>query len=291
MIRKVLFLLVALLVYVGIMPFVSTYLSTEYRTVSMRFPPSYRALKAASLDHQLLVGQYMVIKVITYFGGRAIVNAKPVTRDEFYVMYRNIETATKLDPYNIDAYYFAQAALTWEVKEYKAANALLDYGIKYRTWDWYLPFFAGFNCSYFMKDYLGAAQYYRRAAEITGNDLFIRLASRNFYEAGKTEEALVYLKVMIDTSNNDALKQMLKKRYTAYSAVKILEQARDRFRNVKGRLPMSLDELRASGILSELPLDPYDGKFIVDAHGNIRSTSNFSEGNVEQNKTTIPTAK
>jgi tetratricopeptide (TPR) repeat protein len=259
------------------MPFVSTYLSTEYRTVSISFPPSYKALKAVSLDHQLLVGQYMVIKVITYFGGRSIVNTKPVTKEEFYVMYRNLETATKLDPYNIDAYYFAQAALTWEVQEYRAANALLEYGMKYRTWDYYLPFFVAFNYSYFLKDALSASKYYRKAAELTGNDLFIRLASRNLYEAGQTVEALAYLKVMIESSRNEALKQMLKKRYDAFVAVRMIEQARDNYLKHERILPTSLGILIAGGYLKYLPVDPYGGVFVLDGKGVVRSSSNFTE--------------
>lgn len=281
MLRKIV-LLALILIYAGFVPTVTKYLGSEYRSVSIAFPPSHKILKAVSLDYQLVVGQYLTVKVLTYFGGRNIEKQPHLTRNEYYIMYRNLETATRLDPYNIDAYYFAQSILSWDVKEIRAANALLDYGMKYRTWDYYLPFFAGFNCSYFLKDYINAAKYYKKAAELTGNDLFIRLASRNFYEAGKTDEALTYLKIMIDTSNNEALRKMLKKRYSAFVAVKILEQSRDRFIQLTGKPPLTVDDLVVSGVLQKLPPDPYKGVFFIDSKGIIRSSSNFSEGNAKQ---------
>ncbi len=61
----------------------------------------------------------------------------------------------------MDAYYFAQAVLVWDVGQVRLANELLEYGMRYRTWDYLLPFFAGFNYSYFLKDNEKAAQYYR----------------------------------------------------------------------------------------------------------------------------------
>ena len=46
-------------------------------------------------------------------------------------MYKTLQTAAKFDPYNSDAYYFAQAAFTWEVGRAKEVNQMLDYGMKH----------------------------------------------------------------------------------------------------------------------------------------------------------------
>src|ERR1035437_4961022 len=60
--------------------------------------------------------------------------------------------------------------------------------MKYRTWDWQLPFFAGFNSAFFLKDYAAAARYYQRAGELSGSDLSRLLAGR--YGPGATDSPL-----------------------------------------------------------------------------------------------------
>jgi hypothetical protein len=279
-VKKLLCLLVVLaILYALVAPQLAEHLRTDYRRVQITYPVSSAVLKATTCDQHLLAGQYLMIKVITFFGG---VEAPQLRRNDYFLMFKNVNTAVKLDPYNIDAYYFAQAALTWEVGEYRAANDLLEYGMQYRSWDWYLPFFAAFNYSYFLHDFSSAARYYRKAAELSGSDLFMRLASRQLYEAGRTDEAIAYLKVMIRSAKKEALRRMLGKRLAAMVAVRELERARDAFLEREGRRPTALDELVRQGYLAAVPRDPYGGTFYLDRNGMVRSTSKFAAGGVKK---------
>jgi len=95
-------------------------------------------------------------------------------------MYNTLVTAVKLDPYNMDAYYFAQSAFTWEVGRVKEVNSVLEYGMKYRTWIGSC-FFVGFNEAYFLKNYAKAANICKRPLNSrqqfvysTGFTLFLR---------------------------------------------------------------------------------------------------------------------
>jgi tetratricopeptide (TPR) repeat protein len=184
--------------------------------------------------------------------------------------------AVKLDPYNLDAYYFAQSFLTWEVKQYQLANNLLEYGMKYRTWDWMLPFFAGFNSAYFLKDYKNAAVYYKRAGEISGSELNISLAGRYMQESGQTELAIAYLVAMEKGERNQAVKKNYQIRLKAFNEVRRIELARDRYKNSEGVLPASLDTLVRSGLLSPPPSDPYGGQFYLEPDGKVATTSKFA---------------
>lgn len=271
-------LIPAVSLYFLLVPSLAHYLTTEHQRIAIAFPTTKKVLKAVSLDQTLLIGEYMTLKVITFFGGRSNMDSKPLDKKDYYVMYRNLDVASALDPYNIDTYYFAQATLTWEVKEFAAANALLDYGMQYRTWDYYLPFFIAFNYSYFLKDPINAAKYYRKTADLTGNDLFMRLASRSLYESGKTDEAMLYLKTIIDTTKNQALQIMLKKRFTSLAAIRKIEIARDQFRAETGVLPKSIEQLVSANTLKEVPLDPYGGTFFIDEKGLVRTSSNMADG-------------
>jgi tetratricopeptide (TPR) repeat protein len=275
--------------YFLLVPLLARYLTTEHQRISISFPASKNVLKAVSLDQGLLIGEYMVIKVITFFGGRSTAESKPLTKGDYFVMYRNLDVATALDPYNIDAYYFAQATFSWEVGEFAGTNQLLEYGMKYRTWDHYLPYFIGFNYSYFMKDPINAARYYKKAAEISGEGFFMSLAGRYLYEGGQTEEAMAYSKIMIDSTKNESIRLFLKKRYTALAAVRKIEQARELYRSQTGGLPLTINQLTASGALKELPVDPYGGTFFIDPKGQVRTTSNFAE--VKAQKQAVPEQK
>ena len=176
----------------------------------------------------------------------------------------------------MDAYYFAQAFLTWDVKQYKLANALLDYGMKYRTWDWYLPFFAGFNSAYFLKDYAAAAKYYKKASELSGSDLYTLLAGRYMQESGQTELAIGYLAAMEKGERNEALKKNYHTRLTAFREVRRIEIARDKFQKTRGHRPVTVEQLVRNGFLVPPPVDPYGGQFYLEPDGKVATTSKFA---------------
>jgi tetratricopeptide (TPR) repeat protein len=212
-----------------------------------------------------------------YFGGLfdAADNQFTVPPD-YMSMSRLLHGAVKLDPYNMDAYYFAQSFLTWDVKQYKIANDLLDYGMKYRTWDWYLPFLAGFNSAFFLKDYSAAAEYYKRSAELTGSDLSRLLAGRYMQESGQTELAISYLSAMLKGENNPALKKNYQLRLTAFREARRIEVARESYREVRGAVPSTIDQLISERFLNPPPRDPYGGQFYLYADGKVATTSKYA---------------
>jgi tetratricopeptide (TPR) repeat protein len=166
--------------------------------------------------------------------------------------------------------------LAWDVKQYKLANDLLDYGMKYRTWDWYLPFFAGFNSAYFLKDYSAAAKYYQRAGELSGSDLSRLLAGRYMQESGQTELAIAYLIAMEKGERNPALKKNYQIRLTAFREARRIEVARDRYRETRGTMPIKLEQLVSGGFLTPPPRDPYGGQFYLEPDGKVSTTSKFA---------------
>jgi len=192
-----------------------------------------------------------------------------------------IHSALKLDPYNMDGYYFAQSFLVWEVKQYAIANKLLDYGMKYRTWDWYLPFFAGFNHAYFLKDYNKAADYYKRAGELSGQDLHKSLAGRYMQESGQTDLAIAYLTAMEKGERNQAVKRNYQIRLSAFREARRIEVARDRYLEARGAMPASVEQLVSGGFLSPPPRDPYGGQFYLEADGKVATTSKYAFAGVK----------
>jgi hypothetical protein len=275
-------LLCALLYGMLITPF-SAYLHTKPFVEKLGYVPSVTVLKSISADHKELAAAALVLKVLMYFGGLVEQSENKVAvPPDYLAMARMLHGAVKLDPYNMDAYYFAQSFLTWDVKQYELANNLLDYGMKYRTWDWYLPFLAGFNSAYFLKDYKKAAGYYTKAGELSGQDLMKSLAGRYMQEAGQTELAIAYLTATINGEKNQALRKNYQIRLEAFKEARRIEIARDRYLEKMGAMPVSLETLLRSGLLEPPPSDPYGGQFYLEPDGKVATTSKFSFGGVKK---------
>lgn len=268
-----------------IIPF-TTYLRNKPFAEKLGHDHSVMVLKSVAVDHKELVAALLVLKVQMYFGDLVEkANNKLIIPPDYILMSRMLHGAVKLDPYNMDAYYFAQSFLTWDVKQYKLANDLLDYGMKYRTWDWYLPFFAGFNSSFFLKDYAEAAKYYQRAGELSGSDLTRLLAGRYMQKSGQTELAIAYLSVMEKGEKNPALKKNYLLRLSAFREARRIEISYDRFMETRGIKPATVAQLVSSGFLVPPPIDPYGGQFYLDPEGKVATTSMYAFTGAKNNKT------
>lgn len=247
--------------------------------VKLGYAPGGQVVRFFTGDLKPLLAEFNVLRVLIYFGTlvekwQNRIQLPP----EYPNMFRTIETAVRLDPYNMDAYYFAQAAFTWQVGHAVDVNRLLDHGMKYRTWDWQLPYFAGFNSAYFLKDYDQAAAYMQRAAELSGNALLTNLSARFFYESGREDLGIAFLRDMIERSIDKKERRIYEMRLAALTAVQELNRAVRLYQDDHGELPQNLQLLVEKGYLDEIPADPYGGAFFIDQLGVIRTTSQMAQG-------------
>lgn len=240
-------------------------------------PPDAQSLSLVAGEQKPLLAWQWVNRVMFYFGSLFENDARKLkVPPEYYNMYKTIEAAVRLDPYNMDAYYFAQAAFTWEIGRAKEVNALLLYGMKYRDWDYQLPFYAGFNASYFLHDYAEGARLMQLAAERSGSALLTNLAARYFYQARQTDLGMSFLEVIISQTRDMQLRKVYETRLTALHAVKEIESAVQKYRDKNGYLPRNIDMLMNQGFLKQVPEDPYGGHFYLGKDGRVASTSKFA---------------
>lgn len=265
-----------------IIPF-TTYLKNKPFVEKLGYVPTVSVFKSVAADQKELVAASLVLKVLMYFGSliEKSENQFSVPPD-YKSMSRLLHGAVKLDPYNNDAYYFAQSFLAWDVQQYKLANDLLDYGMTYRTWDWSLPFYAGFNSAFFLKDYTAAAKYYKRAGELSGSDLSKLLAGRYMQESGQTELAINYLSTVLKHENNPALKKNYKLRLAAFLEARRIEVARDQYLKTCGAMPLTVKQLVSSGFLDPIPKDPYGGQFYLEKNGNVSTSSKYAFAGIKK---------
>jgi hypothetical protein len=272
-------LLAGLLLYGVIVGPFTLYMGQKPIEEKLGFVPSIKLIKPLSVDQKELVGASLVMKVLIYYGGvvaKAMEGRVITEPPDLQGMSRLLHGAVQLDPYNMDAYYFAQGFLTWDARQFKVANDLLEYGMKYRTWDWYLPYFAGFNNAFFLKNYVKAAELYKRAGDLSGEGLYKSLAGRYMQESGQTELAIAYLSAMEKDEKNIAMKKTYQIRLMAFREARRIEQARDLFRQQQGAPPATIGQLVQSGLLNPPPVDPYGGSFYLEPDGKVATTSKYA---------------
>ena len=130
--------------------------------------------KITALEFDELASDYLFLKTLVFIGGTvAKKNAVFVTEPEWQWIINSLEVSTDLDPYFVDPYYIGNAYIAWDARKVQEANMLLEKGVRYRTWDWTLPFFIGFNNFYFLKDNDAASKYLMEAVAQAGGKSYI----------------------------------------------------------------------------------------------------------------------
>ncbi len=234
------------------------------------FPPA-PVIKVLAADQYQFLSQVISLQCVFYFG--SLVESRE-QMPNWRNLYRALFTATRLDPYNMDTYYFAQAVLAWEAKMIPQVIELLKYGFEHRPWDFHLPYFISFDYAFFLKDYKRAGEYLAKAAELKPEvEWYATLAARYFYEGGTTALALAYLKEMIPTARNEAIRKRMITRARAFEKVLQIEQAIAAYKERFQTDPEDLGRLLEAGLLERIPDDPYGGDFYLDEQGRVRTTS------------------
>jgi len=267
----------ALLSCALITPQVSRYLLHRPSLEKVGYAPHPRVIRMITADQKPLAAVNLILKVLFRSGGPTLKGGSSEARLEFDNAFLLLKSAVKLDPYNMDGYYVLQA-MAWDRENVEEINGVLEEGMRYRTWDFYLPFFVAFNSSYFLKDYAKAARFFHKARQLTGSDLFGRLASRYLYEAGETDLAIEYLEMMIQQTQHRELREKYQVRLAALREVKRIEEAVKAYEEATGRQPAGIAVLVTEGYLSPPPRDPYGGTFYLDENGKVRTTSKFAFG-------------
>ena len=238
-------------------------------------PSKYSRL--LSLGHRGVLSDYLFLKTSTFVGGRGVAG-QVLNAEDWNFFEQSLSVIVDLDPYFIDPYVLAEGYLAWDAGKPEVANQLLKKGMKYRSDDWWLPFYVGFNTFYFLKDYESAAKYIMQAASLPGSPSYLKsLGARLAYYGGKSKTGLLFLEEMLLETKNETLKKRLELRRLALERAVLIEEALDKYRKTMKAEPSSLQDLVTQGYLIELPVDPYGGKWGVLKSGRVFSSSKFVE--------------
>lgn len=224
---------------------------------ALLYLPNGRYLKAASLGHAPLVADFVYLWAIQFYSDYD-------RKDRFrYVEHIFGRVIPELDSRYLDPYWIGALILTVEARDLEGGLRILETGFRNNPQAWVLLYLAGWECSNAGQP-ARAAEYFGRAAAVPGAPAQLRrLQAGMEAKAGDLEEALATWRSLRDDPASDATTRGIADRQVrdliVRGDVRALEGAVARFRERAGRVPRSLEELVARGVLSGLPLDP-DGR-------------------------------
>ncbi len=224
-------------------------------------------------DLQYGLSDLNFINTVAFIGFSIERGGGKLSKEEGLKVYRSLDAVTFYNPRYVDPYHIAHVFLTWDVGLYSEALSILKCGLKHLK-DPRIAFYIGFIYFYFLNDYAEGAKYLELSFKLQNNEksnLALLLASRLYYEEGRIRLAIRVIENQMKLIKNEDIKRALRYRLKDLKTALMIQQAIDKFRKIKGRLPKSLDELVKAGLVPPNLRDSAGGKFYITPDGKVRS--------------------
>jgi hypothetical protein len=128
-------------------------------------------------------------------------------------IYRAIDIVTDLDPAFSRAYQFGGLLLSSPGPSLAMGDALFEKGEKHNPTVWELPYYRGFNDYFYRQNYAAAAAHVSRAARLPGSPSGLaNFATSLHVRAGSREAAIDFLSTLIDETDDETTREVLKAR-------------------------------------------------------------------------------
>ncbi len=195
---------------------------------------------------------------------------------------RLLEYSVDVDPKFVGAYRFAASALPHETLDGKVygvlkAAHLLQQGLRERPDDWHMGFLLGFLQSYYLRDFPAAARSLAVAAAQPGSPPWVGLLStRLAAQGGELQLATSLAEAMLAQANEDETRKAWQDRVDTLHMerdLRVIEDAAQRYREMKGVPARSVRALVSAGLLPGAPLEPHGGHYVLEGDGTARSTA------------------
>lgn len=224
--------------------------------------PNGRYLKVASLGQASLVADVVYLWAIQFYSD--------YSREDRYTYLQHIfgEVIPELDPRYVDPYWLGAMILSVEVRDVDGALELLEEGMENNPNAWILPYLAGWEAEGAGRP-MEAAQYFERAAAISGAPSFARrMGAGMLVRAGRFDDALRSWQEVLEDPASDEISRVIAERWIRIletrKTIGSVESAVQAYRERRGRLPRSLDDLVAEGLIPSVPIDPDGARYRYD---------------------------
>ncbi|HEY7162440.1 MAG TPA: hypothetical protein VH815_14335 [Acidobacteriota bacterium] len=245
---------------------VNYYAYSKYRANSnlftqMLYLPSGKYLKPVSFGYYTLLSDFVYLWSIQYYGD-------PIFSPKMEYLKHTYDIITELDPYYIDAYQTGALFMFYEGRNPKAGLELLDKGIAKNPGEWILPADAGFYCYMNLKDKPRAIEYFNKVVKIpTAPSQAKRFLAGMHFQLGDKKIAYDLWKEVYETADKAHIKQIA---YQHMHDLKVLvdmeslNKAIQQYQKQNGKFPDNLEQLYASRLITEIPVDPDGNSYRYD---------------------------
>ncbi|HMW57706.1 hypothetical protein [Accumulibacter sp.] len=190
--------------------------------------------------------------------------------EEYRILALVQQDAAWLNPAHEDNYYVAAAILPWE-GEVDPTQVILRRATLARPFDFQPPFYYAFNQVHFKGDALGASEWLRFAAgrlhdseeRLTLEDFAARWLDRTH----DLDSAARVVDAMAGQARRKDFAAYLRQRSQRLRDLAALRRAATDYTARHQRPPGSLDDLVRSGLIAQIPKDPFGSGFAIDQAG------------------------
>jgi tetratricopeptide (TPR) repeat protein len=233
---------------------------------------SPKVIKALSLGYDGLLADVYWTRAVQYFGTQHVHGSR-----HYELLAPLLEIATALDPHLTIAYEFGANFLAppppYGAGMPQRAIQLAKYGIRANPDDWKLYYNLGFIYYMEFKDYAKAADAFAQGAKVPNVHPFLKvMAAQMAQHAGEVQMArMMWTTAYQSTQDRDIRANAIShlRALQVDEDVTNLEMLISIFRKRTGHWPASFDELKASGLLPELPLDPLGQPYKLAPEGRV----------------------
>jgi len=234
--------------------------------------PKGAYLKRAALGYDSLVADILWLKIIQVMGGRY----KKATPEQAGWVYNALDLTTDMDPKFEYVYEIGGVFLTVIADNFELSNKILKKGTINNPKSWQPPFFVAVNDFLYLNNIKEAALYMGRAATLPNRPGYLPfLASRLYAEAGNPNFAIELLDNIYSQTKDEKVKASLlerRKELVIEANIRLIEEARDRYKAERRVLPQSVEALVMGGYLKVIPKDPLNGNYSIDqSTGEVRN--------------------
>jgi hypothetical protein len=231
---------------------------------------SASTIKRLSLGYDSLLADIYWTRAVQYYGTYA-----GIPGSSFKLLWPLLDITTTLDPKLIPAYRFGAVFLS-EPPPVGAGNPeraieLMKRGIVENPQDWQMNSSLAFLYYWYMKDYQSSYEAYLQGSKNPAAPGWVGImAARMASKADAIDTSKMIWSNIYNSTTNESLKKSAFEHLAGLQALqdtKILDKMSEKYREVYGHYPTSIEALVEAGILRAVPNDPSGVPYVIQIDG------------------------
>ncbi|MBI2486989.1 MAG: hypothetical protein HYW01_08530 [Deltaproteobacteria bacterium] len=261
----------------------------NFRAIEETLYLSSSALKKISLGYKEIVADIYWLRAIQYFGSKKVKEQDPE------LLYKYFDILTDLDPQFVNAYRFGGTFLTepppYGLGDVDKGIKLFDKGRENNPDNFRIPLEEAFIYYLYDKNYERAAELFNEASEKPGLSGLRRAsikgmaASAHNYGGNRQLSKKIWREIY-ETTTNEGRRNFALRNIEELNTMDMEDRLTQALREYIKRYneePKTLDALKDTGIIKQIPKEPLGGKFIIASKLKAVKSSTLVDQQFKQN--------